>query len=110
MSTNPQDFRYLLQGPSAELERLVRVAETAPTEPDSESNYDQGTIFAYCGKRNAAFHKLGMAIKQNYCAYTALQTDPLLVKLRETTEFKELLSTAKECQNRILAQQHQSLH
>ena len=33
MSTNPQDFRYLLQaclvGPSAELERLVRVAETA---------------------------------------------------------------------------------
>ena len=114
MSTNPQDFRDLLQaclvGPSAELERLVRVAETATSEPDSESAYDQGTIFAYCGKRNAAFHKLGMAIKQNYCAYTALQTDPLLVKLRETTEFKELLSTAKECQNRILAQQHQSLH
>jgi serine/threonine protein kinase/tetratricopeptide (TPR) repeat protein len=106
MSTNPQDFRDLLQaclvGPSAELERLARVAETAPTEPDSESNYDQGTIFAYCGKRNAAFHKLGMAIKQNYCAYTALQTDPLLVKLRGTTEFNELLSAAKECQIGIL--------
>jgi serine/threonine protein kinase/tetratricopeptide (TPR) repeat protein len=107
MSTNPQDFRYLLQaclvGPSAELERLARVAETAPpTEPDSESNYDQGAIFAHCGKRNAAFHKLGMAIKQNYCAYTALQTDPLLVKLRGTTEFNELLSAAKECQMGIL--------
>jgi eukaryotic-like serine/threonine-protein kinase len=113
MSTNPQDLRDLLQaclvGPSSELERLARVAETAKPTADSESSYDQGTIFAYCGKKNAAFHMLGMAIKQNYCAYTALQTDPLLVKLRGTTEYKELLSAAKECQNRILAQQHQSL-
>ena len=82
------------------------VAETAKPTPDSESSYDQGAIFAYCGKKNAAFHMLGMAIEHNYCAYTALKTDPLLVKLRETTEFNELLSTAKECQNRILAQQH----
>jgi eukaryotic-like serine/threonine-protein kinase len=115
MSTNPQDFRDLLQaclmGPSAELERLARVAETAPqTEVDSESNYDQGAIFAYCGKRNAALHMLGMAIKQNYCAYMALQTDPLFVKLRGSTEFNGLLSAAKECQNRIVAQQGQSLH
>jgi eukaryotic-like serine/threonine-protein kinase len=115
MSGIPQDYRELMQacleGPSAELERLARVAETAPpTEADSENVYDRGTIFAYCGKRNAAFHKLGMAIKQNYCAYTALQTDPLLVKLRGTPEYKELLSAAKECQNRILAQQHQSLN
>jgi hypothetical protein len=114
MSTNPQDFRDLLQaclmGPTSELERLARVAQTAPqTEVDSESNYDQGAIFAYCGKRYAALHMLGMAIQHNYCAYTALQTDPLLVKLRGTTEFKELLSSAKECQNRILAQQHRSL-
>jgi len=110
MSFNPQDFRNLLQGclvgPLSELERLARVAETAKPTPDSESSYDQGAIFAYCGKKNAAFHMLGMAIEHNYCAYTALKTDPLLVKLRETTEFNELLSTAKECQNRILAQQH----
>ena len=110
MSFNPQDFRNLLQGclvgPLSELDRLARVAETAKPTPDSESSYDQGAIFAYCGKKNAAFHMLGMAIEHNYCAYTALKTDPLLVKLRETTEFNELLSTAKECQNRILAQQH----
>jgi serine/threonine protein kinase/tetratricopeptide (TPR) repeat protein len=107
MSNNPQDRRDLLQaclmGPSSELERLARVAETARPTPDSESSYDQGSIFAYCGKKDAAFHMLGMAIKQNYCAYTALQTDPLLVKLRGTTEFKELTTAAKECQDRILA-------
>jgi eukaryotic-like serine/threonine-protein kinase len=110
MSGISQDYRDLLQaclvGPPSELERLARVAETAGPTADSEASYEQGTIFAFCGKRNAAFHKLGMATKQNYCAYTALQTDPLLVKLRGTTEFNELLSTAKECQNRILAQQH----
>jgi TolB-like protein len=113
MSINPLDFRDLLQaclmGPTSELERLAHVAETAGPTPDSESSYDEGAIFAYCGKNKAAVHMLGMAIQHNYCAYAALQTDPLLVKLRGTTEFKELLTVAKECQNRILAQQHQSL-
>jgi hypothetical protein len=101
-------FQACLMGPPAELERLVQVGgETAtPTETDSEDSYYQGTIFAYCGKRSAAFNKLGMDIKHNYCAYTALQTDPLLVKLRGSTQFNRLLSAAKECQNRILAQHH----
>jgi len=109
---NPRYNRDLLQaclvGPSSDLERLARMAETeTPTETDSEASYEQGAIFAFCGKKNAAFHKLGIAIEHNYCAYTALQTDPSLVKLRGTTEFNGLLSAAKECQKRILAQQHQ---
>jgi hypothetical protein len=114
MSTNlayhPDLVQACLVGPPSELERLARVAETAvPTETDSEDNYERGAIFAYCAKKNAAFHELGMAIKQNYCAYTALQTDPLLVKQRGSTEFNGLLSAAKDCQNSILSQQHQSL-
>jgi len=51
---------------------------------------------------------LRSAIAQNYCAYSALQTDPLLVKLRGTPEFNELLAAAKACQNRFLAQRNQS--
>ncbi len=43
-------------------------------------------------KRDAAVRLLRSAIEQNYCAYTALQTDPLLVKFRRTPEFGELLS------------------
>ena len=59
---------------------------------------------AYCGQKDAALRLLKSAIEQNYCAYTALQNDPLLVKFRGTPEFSELLSTAKQCQNRFLAQ------
>jgi hypothetical protein len=84
------------------------MAETeTPTETDSEASYEKGAIFAYCGK-NAAFHVLGIAIEHNYCAYTALQTDPLLAKLRGSTEFNKLLTAAKECQNRFLAQRGRS--
>jgi hypothetical protein len=32
-----------------------------------------------------------------------LQTDPLLVKLRGTPEFRKLLSAAKECQKKVLS-------
>jgi hypothetical protein len=39
-----------------------------------------------------------------------LQSDPMLVKLRGTHEFSELLSAAKECQHRFLAERNQSLH
>jgi len=63
---------------------------------------------SYCGQKDAALHLLRNAIEHNYCAYTALQTDPLLVKLRGTLEFSELLAAAKECQNRFLAQRNQS--
>jgi hypothetical protein len=47
---------------------------------------------------------LKKAVEQNYCAYTALQTDPLLVKLRGIPEFIELLSAAKECQSKFLGE------
>ena len=47
---------------------------------------------------------LRKAVSQNYCAYDALHTDPLLVKLRRSPEFSGLLSAAKECQSRFLAQ------
>ena len=49
-----------------------------------------------------ALRSLRKAIEKNYCAYTALQTDPLLVNLHETPEFTQLLSDAKQCQNRFL--------
>ena len=52
---------------------------------------------------------LKSAIEQNYCAYTTLQTDPLLLKLRGTSEMSELLSEAKECQKKFLTQEPQSL-
>jgi len=77
---------------------------------DAEPRYQFGALLSYCGEKEAAVRLLKSAIEHNYCAYTALQTDPLLVKLRETPEFSELLVAAKGCQNRFLAQRDQSPH
>jgi serine/threonine protein kinase len=77
---------------------------------DAEPRYWVGTLLSYCGQKDAAVRLLRSAIEHNYCAYTALQTDPLLVKLRGTPVFSELLSAAKQCQNRFLAQRDQSPH
>jgi len=51
---------------------------------------------------------LKSAIAKNYCSFTALQTDPLLVKLRSTPEFGQLLSAAKECQKKFLEERDRS--
>jgi tetratricopeptide (TPR) repeat protein len=75
---------------------------------DVEGCYITGALLAYCGQNDAALRLLKSSIEKNYCAYTALQTDPLLVKLRGTPEFSGLLSAAKQCQNRFLAQRDQS--
>jgi hypothetical protein len=91
------------------LERLAHDAETAMlATTHAEPRYLVGTLLSYCGQKDAALRLLKSAIEQNYCAYTALQTDPLLVKLRGTPEFNGSQSAAKQCQNRFLAQRDRS--
>jgi serine/threonine protein kinase len=85
-----------------------KIEATALAGADIEPLYSVGALLSYCGQNAAALRLLRKAVEQNYCAYTALQTDPLLVKLRGTPEFSELLSAAKQCQNRFLAQRDQS--
>jgi len=87
------------------LDRIAQKTEAAALAgTDPEPRYVVGSLLAYCGQRDAALRLLKSAIDHNYCAYTALQTDPLFAKMRGTTEFNKLLSAAKECQNRFLAQ------
>jgi hypothetical protein len=68
-------------------------------ETDPEAWYHLGSLMAYCGQKDAAVRLLRGAIQQNFCAYEALQTDPLLLKLRGTPELSELVSVAKRCQH-----------
>jgi serine/threonine protein kinase len=72
---------------------------------DAEPRYWMGSLMSYCGQKDASLRLLRSAVEHNYCAYTALQNDPLLAKLRRSPEFSELLSAAKACQDRFLAQQ-----
>jgi Tfp pilus assembly protein PilF len=93
---------------TSQLEQAARKLEAdALARTDTEVRYNYGAMLSYCGQKDAALRLLRSAIKQNYCAYTALQTDPLLVELRGTAEFSELQAAAKECQNRFSAQQDQ---
>jgi len=90
------------------LDRLAHETEnTMLRVTDAEPRYLVGTLLEYCGQKEAALRLLKSAIEHNYCAYTALETDPLLAKLRGTPEFSALQSAAKQCQDRFLAQREQ---
>jgi hypothetical protein len=96
---------------TSQLNRAVqKIEKAALAGVDAEPRYAFGTLLSYCGQKDAALRLLRSAIEHNYCAYQTLQSDPMLVKLRGTPEFSGLLSAAKECQNRFLAQREQSPH
>jgi len=107
MPTNPRYHRDLLEAclglrPPSELDRIAHEAETTfPAGTDPEPWYYQGSIFAFCGKQNAAIHMLQAAVEQNYCAYSALLSDPLLAKLRSSREFDKVLTAAHQCRESV---------
>ncbi len=81
----------------------ARGGNHAPAEPDPETWYYEGAIFGYCGKKQAALHRLQSAVEQNYCAYSNLLSDPLLAKLRAEPAFNKVLTAASACQEAVRA-------
>jgi eukaryotic-like serine/threonine-protein kinase len=111
MPDGPRYGRDLLEAcldPKArpELDTVVSQIQTAEPEADPELSFHPGSILMFCGKKTAAVHMLKNAIERDYCAYSQLQTDPLLVKLRGSSEYDQLLSEARQCQQRYLAAQN----
>jgi len=49
-----------------------------------------------------AVRMIATAIQHNYCAYSALELDPLLASLRGTAEFRRLQEAATKCQQDFL--------
>jgi eukaryotic-like serine/threonine-protein kinase len=107
MANAPHYHRDLLEAllglrPAAELDRMAHDAETSgPADPDPETSYYLGALFAYAGKKEAAFHLLKTGIEQNYCAHSNLLSDPLLRGLHSDRRFDELLTAAHECQQAV---------
>jgi len=116
MPSTPRYHRDLLESclqlrPATDLDRMAQEAETSlPTEPDPETWYYQGAIFAYCGKKQAALHLLRSAVEQNYCARDNLLSDPLLAKLRTDAAFDKVLTAASACQEAVRAEMNQISH
>jgi hypothetical protein len=113
VSSNPHDHRDLLEAclrpqPPPNLETIVRDTETAVlAEADPEPWYYEGTIMAFCGQNEAALQMLKAAVDQNYCAYSALLSDPLLAKLRHDPRFDDVLTAAGNCQKAVRGAQGQ---
>jgi eukaryotic-like serine/threonine-protein kinase len=84
-----------------------QVEATVLAETDPEPQYFRGAIMAFCGQKEIALRILRTSIGRNYCAYAALQSDPMLAKLRGTTEFDHLLSAAKQCQDKFLQERNE---
>jgi hypothetical protein len=112
VTANPRYHRDLMEAclqlrPASELDGIAQRAESGVGTPgDPEPLYFQGSVLAFCGQNEHAVRLLKGAIEANYCAYSALQSDPLLAKLRATPDFGQLLLEAKACQQRFLGQQN----
>ncbi|HXY52950.1 MAG TPA: protein kinase [Terriglobales bacterium] len=107
MSAQPFYHRDLLEAglgmrPPADLDKIAQQAAAIAAEDDPESAYYEGSLLALFGRNDAAMHMLKLAVEENYCAYSALLTDPALVNLRGTKEFDNLLNQAKYCQQQLL--------
>jgi serine/threonine protein kinase len=108
ISSSSRYYRDLLEAvlglrSSAELDQIANRLTSTQEGEDPESYYQQGSLLAYAGRTDVAIHMLKVAIEGNYCAYSALTSDPLLTKVRSAPAYKELLNAAKACQEPILA-------
>lgn len=86
--------------PAAEIANLAR--QVVPVE-DSEENYFAAAHLAYCGQTAAAEKMLRTAIAGNYCAFPAIESDPLLASVRQMPDYPDLRNTAKACRDRFLS-------
>jgi hypothetical protein len=109
MTANPTWMRDFLQvcldkAPATEVHRRAELAqnELLP-ETDSELKYYQGTLLAACGEKEIAYKFLAKAVDEKYCAYQALQADPLLSGVQTDPEFRQILAAAEACQKKFLA-------
>src|SRR6266404_1203484 len=99
-------IRACLENPSsADATSLAREwAARSLADPDPEPRYVVAADFLFCGQKEAAVQLLKSSIAGHFCAYTGLQNDSAWAKLRGTPEFAELLSAAKQCRDKFLAE------
>ena len=101
----------LNHAPSGDVDNIAR--ELAPkilASPDPENRYMAAPTFSFCGQKEIALRLLKSAVTGHYCAYNAMQNDPLFAPLRSSPEFAQLLSAAKQCRDDFLAQRSQAGH
>jgi len=95
---------YLNHASQAELSKAAAEIESDPrSSRDAEELYRNAEILSLCGQRDAALRELQKAIDGSYCAYPAMDKDPLLGGIRFRPEFPGLRQAAIECQQKFVA-------
>jgi len=121
MRQNNTDYRRVLEACveraasgerlSPELNRAIQEREAQlQMDPDPENRYFYAADATICGAHDVALRLLKSSVEGKYCAYDALQKDPLLAPLRGAPEFPQLLSAAKQCKDTFLAERSQLPH
>jgi eukaryotic-like serine/threonine-protein kinase len=107
ISWMPQLLQACLNNaPQTEIHQLAEQArDQLLPEQDPELKYSQGTALAACGEKEIARKFLSSAVAANYCAYEALQQDPLLADERADPEFQRIVQAASDCQQKFEAAQ-----
>jgi tetratricopeptide (TPR) repeat protein len=65
-----------LRSPSDFDKNVREVEREAMAITDPEPKYFSGAILSFCGQNESALRLLKRAIEQNYCSYSALQSEP----------------------------------
>ncbi len=102
-----------IDGRSAtETENLIRQETTSlMADPDPEPRYVVALDFEFCGRPDIAMELLKSAVGTGrYCAYDGLRNDSAFEALRGKPEFNQLLTAAKQCKEKFLAERTQVPH
>ena len=86
--------------PASEVNAL---AANVKASDDPETNYLSASHLAYCGHADRAIALLAQAVRGNYCAYPALDSDPYFDRVRTRPEFADVRAAAIACQKSFLA-------
>ena len=71
---------------------------------DPEPKFSQAAVFNSCLGNAFTARLMKSAIEGGFCAYDFLRLDPLLTSFRKAPEYPAVLTEAKECQDRFLAE------
>ena len=93
----------LQKRPSSEIDKLSKASHDSFALSDPEIRYTTAEVEALCGRDQVALALLRQAVQDGFCSYPALDSDPLLARLRLTDEFKEIHIAAIDCQKKFLA-------
>ena len=109
ISSRPAWYAGLLQAclqpvrPEVMHKQTLAAATSILAQRDPEFRYYHGSLLAWCGEMETSSALIASAIEQNYCANTALHSDPALLRLRAGPGFAELADKAQKCQARFNA-------